>query len=143
MHSTVEDLVRDISALDLEKDKFADDPHQQSQSHHNESQQSGQSRAMQRAQSAATKRKNRPVLETYNSRQNQNKFCIPIGLDSATNLDETFARERRMKAAIKAQKARHQTVGKKITDQLNACARRKWGTDTRFQGKFVDLAHRV
>lgn len=116
MHSTVEDLVRDISALDIEKDKYAEEIHQQSQSNHNESQQSGMSKAINRAQSALTKRKNRPVLETYNCRQNLNKFCIPIGLDSAMNLDENFARERRVKAALKASKARQQTVGKKITE---------------------------
>jgi len=100
MTSTVQELVKDISAIDLERDRAAiNNLHEQSTADIQEDcpperSTQDQGKAIERAQTATDKRKRRPVLETYNCHDNKNKFCIPIGIESATNLELGFALDR-------------------------------------------------
>ena len=40
--------------------------------------------------SATVKRQIRPVLELFNCKENRNKFCIPLTLATARDLEGTF-----------------------------------------------------
>ena len=102
-----------------------------------------QRKAMDKHEAAKEKTKMRPVSAVYNCRANLNKFCRPIGYESAVNLENTFNMEKVKKAIEKAKKAKNPPVSTKMSEQFYKCAKRKWGSDTRFQSRFVELAQKV
>lgn len=83
------------------------------------------------------------MSEVYNCRANLNKFCRPVGYESAVNLENIFNVEKVKKAMEKAKKAKNPPVGAKMSETLAKCAKRKWGADTRFQTRFIELAMKV
>lgn len=93
--------------------------------------------------SVKEKLKMRPVSEVYNCRANMNKFCRPIGYESAVNLENTFNTEKIKKAIEKARKSKNPPPASKMSEVLGKCAKRKWGTDTRFQPRFIELGMKI
>jgi hypothetical protein len=60
----------------------------------------------------------RPVTDQYNCRENQNKFCIPITLQTARELEQEFNKEKARKIALKNAKKKQKVVsnGKSLSD---------------------------
>jgi hypothetical protein len=82
MNLSVEELCRDISALSLEQKVATTTKKQAKQNDIDkaaDAKATDMEKAVKRAMSATQKRA-RPVLEQYNCRENQHKFCIPITL---------------------------------------------------------------
>ncbi len=82
MNLSVEELCRDISALSLEQKMSTTTKKQAKQNDIDkaiDAKATDMEKAVKRAMSATQKRA-RPVLEQYNCRENQHKFCIPITL---------------------------------------------------------------
>ena len=145
---SVEELCRDISALSLEQKPLQPSPKKsakgsasQTLEKADEREPTEQEKAVKRALSATQKRA-RPVIDQYNCRENQYKFCIPITLQTARELEQDFIKEKALRLAIKQAKKKEVSVtnGKNLSDQLTKIAEKKFGADSRHNGKFVELA---
>ena len=117
MSSHVQELVKDISAIDIERDRAALKNQQEASTadlneEKFEKSRDGQSKAIDRAKSATESRKRKLVIETYYCHDNKNKFCIPIDFEQAKNLEHGFALERKLKAALKPKKKTNAPQGK-------------------------------
>jgi len=55
----------------------------------------------------------RPVDQTYNCRQNKNKFCLPCGEPSARILEQTFVLERKLEIANRQKNKKKDKINNK------------------------------
>jgi hypothetical protein len=97
-------------------------------------------------------KKLKTVDEQFNSQSNLNKFCLPVTITTARQLEQAFDKERLKKDLVAQAQASKKPPGKTSKqastnkqqhDKLKQVANDKYGTDERFKGKFVEMAMKL
>jgi hypothetical protein len=97
--------------------------------------------------SSAVFKQNRSVIESYNSKANQNKFCIPVTLQTALLFEKSFERDKANKKSIlvikRGSNKKKISLGQDDASKINKVVLKQYGENSRHSSKFIELATKL
>lgn len=87
----------------------------------------------------------RPVNDIFSDTKNRAKFCMPLTLPSAREIEVILNKQKTLKEEQKKKRKaqKPQLNSKQMTKLFQECSKRRFPTDPRQHGKFVEIAQRM
>ena len=82
--------------------------------------------------------------EIFTAKENKAKFCMPLGMNSARDLEVILKKDHDQKMEQKRKKKmKSQLNSKEMHKMFINCAKKRFPTDPRQHGKFTEIAQRM